>query len=195
MTITTATDGAEIYYTLDGSAPTAIDGTPYVAPILIDKTTNIRAIAYKTGQTESNVMNVTFTIGVKVATPTFSIVAGTYALSQSVVLATTTAGATIRYTTNGVNPSQTYGTVYTGPVTVSKTQTLKAIAYAAGKLDSNIATAAYVIALDSNNAGDSTAVATDGTNVYIAYYSNAGDDLYLHPLQRRRDDLGRAHRH
>jgi hypothetical protein len=67
--------------------------------------------------------------------------------------------------------------VYTGPVTVSKTQTLKAIAYAAGKLDSSIATAAYVIALDSNNAGDSTAVATDGTNVYIAYYSNAGDDL------------------
>jgi hypothetical protein len=33
--------------------------------------------------------------------------------------------------------------------------------------------------LDSNNAGDSTAVATDGTNVYIAYYSNAGDDLYF----------------
>jgi hypothetical protein len=112
-----------------------------------------------------------------VATPTFSIVAGTYALSQSVVLSTTTAGATIRYTSNGVNPTQTYGTVYTGPVTVSKTQTLKAIAYAAGKLDSNVATAAYVIALDSNNAGDSTAVATDGNNVYIAYYSNAGDDL------------------
>ncbi len=98
-------------------------------PLLIDKTTNVRAIAYKTGQTESNVMNVTFTIGVKVATPTFSILAGTYALSQSVVLATTTAGATIRYTTNGVNPTQTYGTMYTGPVTVSKTQTLKAIAY------------------------------------------------------------------
>ena len=179
VAIATATDSAEIYYTLDGSAPTAIDGTPYVAPILIDKTTNIRAIAYKTGQTESNVLSVTFTIGVKVATPTFSILAGTYALSQSVVVATTTAGATIRYTTNGVNPTQTYGTVYTGPVTVSKTQTLKVIAYAAGKLDSNIATAAYVIALDSNNAGDYTAAATDGTNVYIAYYSSAGDDLYF----------------
>jgi hypothetical protein len=179
VAITTATDSAEIYYTLDGSAPTAIDGTPYVAPILIDKTTNIRAIAYKTGQTESNVMNVTFTIGVKVATPTFSIVAGTYALSQSVVLATTTAGATIRYTTNGANPTQTYGTVYTGPVIVSKTQTLKAIAYAAGKLDSNIATAAYVIALDSNNAGAYTAAATDGTISYIVYYSTANTDLYF----------------
>jgi len=179
VAITTASAPADIYYTLDGSAPTAIDGTPYVAPITIDKTTNIRAIAYKTGQTESNVMSVTFTIGVKVATPTFSIMAGTYALSQSVVLATATAGATMRYTTNGVNPSSTYGTVYAGPVTVSKTQTLKAIAYAAGKLDSNIATAIYTIALDSNNAGDSTAVATDGTNVYVAYYSNAGDDLYF----------------
>jgi hypothetical protein len=177
VTITSATVGAEIYYTLDGTVPNASDGTLYIGAIAIDKTTTIRAIAYKTGETESNVMTATFTIGVKVATPTFSIVAGTYALSQSVVLSTTTAGATIRYTSNGVNPTQTYGTVYTGPVTVSKTQTLKAIAYAAGKLDSNVATAAYVIALDSNNAGDSTAVATDGNNVYIAYYSNAGDDL------------------
>jgi hypothetical protein len=177
--ITTATDGADIYYTLDGSAPTSMDGTPYVGPILIDRTTNLRAIAYKNGQTESNVMNVTFTIGVKVATPVFSIAAGTYAQSQSVVISTTTPGAEIRYTTNGANPTQTYGALYAGPVTVSKTQTLKAIAYAPGKLDSNIATAAYVIALDSNNAGDSTAVATDGVNVYVAYYSNAVDDLYF----------------
>lgn len=175
--ITTATDGADIYYTLDGSAPTAIDGIPYVGPILIDRTTNIRAIAYKTGQTESNVLNVTFTIGVKVATPTFSIAAGTYAPSQSVVIATTTPGATIRYTTNGSNPTPSYGYIYTGPVSVSKTQTLKTIAYAAGKLDSTIATAAYVIALDSNNAGGYTAAAYDGTNVYIAYYSAALTDL------------------
>jgi hypothetical protein len=179
VAIATATAGAEIYYTLDGTVPNASDGTPYSGAILIDKTTTIRAIAYKAGEVESNVMTATFTIGVKVATPTFSIVAGTYAQSQSVVVSTTTAGATIRYTTNGVNPTQTYGTVYTGPITVSKTQTLKAIACAAGKLDSNIATAAYVIALDSNNAGDSTAVATDGTNVYIAYYSSAGDDLFF----------------
>ena len=175
--ITTATDSADLYYTLDGSAPTSIDGIPYVGPILIDRTTNIRAIAYKTGQTESNVLNVTFTIGVKVATPTFSILAGTYAQSQSVVIATTTPGAAIRYTTNGANPTSTYGFVYAGPVVVSKTQTLKAVAYAAGKLDSAIATAAYVIALDSNNAGGYTAAAYDGANVFIAYYSAALTDL------------------
>jgi len=179
IAMSTATDGSEIYYTLDGSAPTASDGVPYVGPILIDKTTNVRAIAYKDGQTESNVMNVTFTIGVKVATPTFSIVGGTYAQSQAVAITTNTTGATIRYTTNGATPSQTYGTDYTGAITVSKTQTVKAIAYAAGKLDSNVATATYTIALDSNNAGDSTAAATDGTSIYIAYYSNAGDDLYF----------------
>ncbi len=176
--IKTPTSGATIYYTLDGSAPTSADGIEYTGAITISVTTTIRAIAYKTGETESNVMSSTFTIGLRVATPVFSVAAGTYAASQAVTISTTTVGATIRYTTNGINPTATYGAIYPGgPITVSKTQNLRSIAYQAGKLDSTVATVVYTIALDSNNAGNPASIAFDGTNVYIAYYTGASLNL------------------
>lgn len=46
----TATTGAEIYYTLDGNDPT-IDSEKYTKPIQISKTTTLKAIAVKYGQT------------------------------------------------------------------------------------------------------------------------------------------------
>ena len=53
---------------------------------------------------------------------------GTYAGPQSVVLTTSTAGATIRYTIDGSNPTDSNGTFYSGPVPIGATTTLKAIA-------------------------------------------------------------------
>jgi len=80
----------------------------------------------------------------QVATPTFSPAAGTYATAQSVTISTTTAGATIYYTTNGTDPT-TASTTYTAPVSVAASGTLKAIATATGYTTSAVATAAYVI--------------------------------------------------
>ncbi|MGB0326660.1 MAG: lamin tail domain-containing protein [Akkermansiaceae bacterium] len=45
LTITSATPGATIRYTLDGSPPTATSGTLYTGPISIDTTSTVRAIA------------------------------------------------------------------------------------------------------------------------------------------------------
>ena len=81
------------------------------------------------------------------ATPTFSVAAGTHTSVQSVTLACATSGATIRYTTNGTNPTATTGTVYSGAITVSSTQTIKAIAYKSCYNNSSVATAAYTINL------------------------------------------------
>ena len=53
--ITTATTGAQIRYTLDGSAPTATTGLLYAGPIHISNTTNLRAAAFKTGYTPTDV--------------------------------------------------------------------------------------------------------------------------------------------
>ena len=90
--------------------------------------------------------NVNFTmVSSTVATPTFNPPAGTYSGTQSVTISTTTAGASIRYTTNGSTPSSTLGTVYSGPVAVSGSLTLKAIAYKSGMTDSLVASAAYTI--------------------------------------------------
>ena len=78
------------------------------------------------------------------ATPTFSLGAGTYTSAQSVAISDATSGATIYYTTNGTTPT-TSSTRYTGPITVSSTETLEAIAVATGDTNSAVASATYTI--------------------------------------------------
>ncbi|MDB5171735.1 MAG: hypothetical protein JWN51_508, partial [Phycisphaerales bacterium] len=55
LTITTATPGATVRYTTDGSEPTATTGTVYTGPITINHTTNVRAAAFKAGYQPTNV--------------------------------------------------------------------------------------------------------------------------------------------
>ncbi len=83
--------------------------------------------------------------GNTVATPTFSVPGGAYSSAQSVTISTGTTGASIRYTTNGTAPSETVGTLYSGSVTVSSSETLMAIAYETGLADSSVASATYTI--------------------------------------------------
>ncbi len=58
--ITSETPGATIRYTTDGSAPTTGTGTVYAGPILIDTTTTLRAIAYRSGWEPTNVDTQTY---------------------------------------------------------------------------------------------------------------------------------------
>lgn len=80
-----------------------------------------------------------------VATPAFSPQTGTYITTQNVTISTATAGATIRYTTNGTDPTISNGTIYSAPVTISTTTTLKAIAYDGKANNSAINSATYQI--------------------------------------------------
>jgi hypothetical protein len=82
---------------------------------------------------------------VTVAAPSFSLAAGTYTSAQTVNLSTTTSGATIYYTTNGSTPTETAGTLYSGPIPVNATTTIKAIANEAPWTDSGVASAVYTI--------------------------------------------------
>ncbi|MBQ6432642.1 MAG: chitobiase/beta-hexosaminidase C-terminal domain-containing protein [Bacteroidaceae bacterium] len=59
VTITSATDGATIYYTTDGTDPT---DAPYTDPITVSETTTIKAIAVKEGMDNSTVAEATYTI-------------------------------------------------------------------------------------------------------------------------------------
>ena len=79
-----------------------------------------------------------------VATPTFSPVGGTYGEPQTVTISCSTSGATIYYTTNGSNPT-TGSSVYSSPLTISETTTVKAMAVKSGMNNSNVATATYTI--------------------------------------------------
>ncbi|MHC4694350.1 MAG: lamin tail domain-containing protein, partial [Planctomycetota bacterium] len=53
-------DNAEIRYTTDGSQPTITHGNTYTSPILIDKTTTIRAVAVRPGWLDSEVETYTY---------------------------------------------------------------------------------------------------------------------------------------
>lgn len=66
VAITSATDGATIYYTLDGSEPNN-SKTQYTSPINITTTTTIKAVAYKSGLDASNVASATYTFPTSVA--------------------------------------------------------------------------------------------------------------------------------
>ncbi|MDP9750154.1 discoidin domain-containing protein [Thermoanaerobacter pentosaceus] len=68
-----------------------------------------------------------------------------YGTPQTVTISTVTPGATIRYTTDGSDPTPTTGTIYTGSFVISSTTTIKAIAYKSGMNNSRIATSTIKI--------------------------------------------------
>lgn len=63
VTLTTATEGAKIFYTTDGSEPD-LTSKLYTGPILITAETVIKAIAVKAGMTNSDVAAFTYTVEV-----------------------------------------------------------------------------------------------------------------------------------
>jgi hypothetical protein len=150
VTISTTTQNASIRYTVNGSEPTSTTGTLYTSPVSISSSTTLKAIAYATGIPDSLVGTAIYTIGSQAAAPTFSPPAGQYGSPQSVTISSSTSGATIRYTTDGSLPTPTTGTIYSTPVPVNASMTIKAIAYKAGMADSEVTAATYVIAPPAN---------------------------------------------
>ena len=69
---------------------------------------------------------------------------GFYDAPVDVVISSATPGAQIRYTTDGSAPTSSSGTIYTGPINISTTTTLRAIASKAGHLPTNVDTQTYI---------------------------------------------------
>ena len=141
--ISSSTPSASIFYTLDGSTPTPTS-TQYTAPITINANTTIKAIATASGYSQSSVTSATFTFTTQTPPITFAPVAGTYPTAQTVTLTDADTNAKIYYTTDGSAPSSS-STLYTGPIQVSASETINAVAIDPAMLNSNIGTAAYVI--------------------------------------------------
>ncbi len=150
VALSDATQGAAIYYTTDGTAPTTAS-TLYSGPISVSVTTTISAIAVASGFSLSAVATGTYTL--QTATPTFDPGPGTYSSPQLVALSDATQDAALHYTTDGTTPT-TDSTLYTGPITVSVTTTISAIAVASGFSPSAVATGAYTIGTAPTVCGD-----------------------------------------
>lgn len=62
VTISTTTSGATIRYTTDGSTPTSTSGSLYSSAISVSSSITLKAIAYKSGMTDSDVASASYTI-------------------------------------------------------------------------------------------------------------------------------------
>ena len=87
---------------------------------------------------------VPYTVLSKTATPVFKPAAGTYSSAQTVTISDASVGSTIYYTTDGTTPTLS-STTYTGPISISATSTLKAIALGPDDVLSGVRTGTYSI--------------------------------------------------
>ena len=150
VTISCATPGAAIHYTIDNSTPSA-SSPKYVAPISvagIGTTTTIKAYAIKAGVTASDVGVAAYSITYPQASITaFRPLGGTYSSDQSVMIDSATSGAAIHYTTDGSTPTTSSAT-YSTPISVAGNgtkETIKAIATKTGMTDSSVGIVTYTI--------------------------------------------------
>lgn len=146
VTISCATSGATIHYTVDGSEPTS-KSTRYSSPILVDKNTTIKAKSFKTGLISSNTVLANYTIE-PISKPTFNPAGGSFTLTETasviVYINCSMVGATIRYTLDGSEPT-TLSTLYVGNISISSNVTIKAKAFLNGIVESDTSTATFTL--------------------------------------------------
>lgn len=144
VTISSATPGATIYYTTDGTTPTTASNL-FGAPVTVATSETIKAIAIKAGLTNSAVGSAVFTITLTAAAPTFTPPGGTYPTAQTVSLSSTTDGSSIYYTTDGTAPT-TASKLYSTPITAAGPfDTIRAITVKSGYKSSSVSATSYTI--------------------------------------------------
>ncbi len=168
VTLISTSPNVQIHYTVDGSEPTAASPL-YQAPIAVAVTTTIKALAVDPTGVLSNSPSstATYTFAARVPPPVFSLPAGTYNSAQLVTLTDSNPNAIIRYTTDGTEPTAA-STLYSMPISVSATTTIKAIAIATGLTDSLVVSAQYTIQILA-------AAATPTFNPVAGTYAGAQD--------------------
>jgi hypothetical protein len=157
VTISSSTTGATIWYNTTGTftgctTTTCTGATQVTGTVSVASSETLYAIVTYAGYTNSAITSAAYTINLPAAAlPTLTPGAGTYVGTQSVTIASTTPGAILYYTTDGTTPTPS-STLYTGAISVTVSETVKAIAIAPGYSNSAIATAAYVINLPTASA-------------------------------------------
>ena len=149
VTMATATNEAVIYYTTDGTAPTA-ESTKYSEAVEFTEDVTVKAIAVKKGIENSPVSVATVSIKEKTVEVAKEYCAAVTFASKAtdtgvkVTMATATEGASIYYTTDGTAPTAE-STKYSEAVEFTKDATVKAIAVKEGLENSPVSVATVSI--------------------------------------------------
>src|SRR5438128_3459994 len=142
ISMSCATPGAVIYYTLDGSTPTT-NSSAYLDPFTINGGVTLNAFAVANGYLSSPVRSVFYSL-VQAATPVFTPASGPVAYGTHIAISCATPGAVIYYTLDGSTPV-TNSTSYSGAVTITSGVTLSAFAIAPENLDSGVRSVLYTL--------------------------------------------------
>lgn len=131
--VTLSSSAEKIYYTTDGTTPTE-SSTLYTEPVLINRTTELKAIAVSEDGETSDVSTFQYTAAQKASAPTASMEDGSVLDPGTVLsLSTETSGAEIYYSTDGTEPTldnlENLLLFNEDGITVNRTVTVKAVAY------------------------------------------------------------------
>jgi len=128
LSIKSATPGASIYFTTDGSVPNT-HSTLYGGPIKVSETEVVRAIAIAPNYEASAIVEAKYEIAQYAQEPILSLREGASKYAQTLVMQTATPEAKIYYTTDGTSPDA-QSTLYDRPITLSQSEVVRAIAVA-----------------------------------------------------------------
>jgi hypothetical protein len=144
VSLSDATAGAAIRYTLNGSDPT--DSSPvYGGSFTLQASATVKARAFEDGLSDSSVASGSYTIqSGQVATPKIAPSSGIFNSSVSITISDATPGAVIHYALNGtlLGPSSP---IYTGPLIETFGTTVTAQAFEDGMVASGVSSAAYTV--------------------------------------------------
>lgn len=144
VSLASTTEDATIRYTLDGTAPSATSAI-YRFPFVVAATTTVKAQAFRASFTPSGVSTETYVLDDSGAagTPVISPAGGQFVTQQAVTV-TGPVGATLRYTTDGTDPTDTDPTV-SSPITIDRSLVLKVRAWDTGVEPSAVRRADFVV--------------------------------------------------
>ncbi|MBQ5646260.1 MAG: chitobiase/beta-hexosaminidase C-terminal domain-containing protein, partial [Treponema sp.] len=165
VTITCDTTAASIYYTTDGSEPSAENGTLYNGAIDVTNSVTIKAIALKDGCVPSAVVTKKLTNTSSVEPPVLSVPAGDFWNTITVFVTGATSDATYYYTTDGTEPdtSSSKYAASTG-IKIDATTTLKVVGTKSGLANSSVVSAEYTKQAAQNYTENKSGVILQGFN-------------------------------
>ena len=128
---------------IQGLNDSVSDGSFLVLPEIVGGDVSASEPAFYSLPTPGGINGTPSSLG-KVLDTQFSVDRGFFTASFPLAITTLTPGATIRYTTDGSTPTETTGTVYSGPMTISATTVVRAAAFRAGWEPTNVDTQTYI---------------------------------------------------
>jgi glucose/arabinose dehydrogenase len=175
VSISTITPGATVYYTTNGTTPTAAS-LLYSAPITIVQGMTLEALGIESGYSNSTVATATYSIAAA-ATPVFNPPSGPITNGTPITITCSSPSSTIYYTVNGTTPT-TNSPVYSAPVVINGGTTLNAFAVATAFVSSSVRSVFYQLVQTATPVfNPASGPITYGTNVSISC-ATPGSTIY-----------------